>query len=143
MVTDLLTGLGDRGLDTTRAIFVGIDGGKALRAAVERVFEHPVIQRCQLHKIRNVADKLPDHLASTVTKRMRAAYRADSALAAEAQLEALAKELERTHPGAAGSLREGLAETLTVLRLGVAPTLARTLRSTNSIESMISIARKP
>src|SRR5665648_345021 len=141
VVTDLLTGLGDRGLDTTRAIFVGIDGGKALRAAVERVFEHPVIQRCQLHKIRNVADKLPDHLASTVTKRMRAAYRADSALAAEAQLEALAKELERTHPGAAGSLREGLAETLTVLRLGVAPTLARTLRSTNSIESMISIAR--
>jgi len=141
VVTDLLTGLGERGLDTTRAIFVGIDGGKALRAAVERVFEHPVIARCQLHKIRNVADKLPDHLASTVTKRMRAAYRADSALAAEAQLEALAKELERTHPGAAGSLREGLAETLTVLRLGVAPTLARTLRSTNSIESMISIAR--
>jgi len=141
VVTDLLTGLRDRGLDTTRAIFVGIDGGKALRAAVERVFEHPVIQRCQLHKIRNVADKLPDHLASTVTKRMRAAYRADSALAAEAQLEALAKELERTRPGAAGSLREGLAETLTVLRLGVAPTLARTLRSTNSIESMISIAR--
>src|SRR5665811_1753352 len=141
VVTDLLTGLGDRGLDTTRAIFVGIDGGKALRAAVERVFEHPVIQRCQLHKLRNVADKLPDHLASTVTKRMRAAYRADSALAAEAQLEALAKELERTHPGAAGSLREGLAETLTVLRLGVAPTLARTLRSTNCIESMISIAR--
>jgi putative transposase len=72
---------------------------------------------------------------------MRQAYHTDSALAAEAQLEALAKELERTHPGAAGSLREGLAETLTVLRLGVLPTLARTLRSTNSIESMISIAR--
>jgi putative transposase len=84
---------------------------------------------------------LPDHLASTVTKRMRAAYHADSALAAEAQLEALAKELDRTHPGAAASLREGLAETLTVLRLGVPPTLARTLRSTNSIESMISICR--
>jgi transposase-like protein len=72
---------------------------------------------------------------------MRAAYHAESALAAEAQLETLAKELERTHPGAAASLREGLAETLTVLRLGVSPTLARTLRSTNSIESMISIAR--
>ncbi len=52
MVTDLLTGLRDRGLDTTRAIFVGIDGGKALRAAVVRVFDHPVIGRCQLHKIR-------------------------------------------------------------------------------------------
>ena len=141
VVTDLLTGLRDRGLDTTRAIFVGIDGGKALRAAVVRVFDHPVIGRCQLHKIRNVADKLPDHVASTVTKRMRQAYHAESAILAEAQLEALAKELERTHPGAAASLREGLAETLTVLRLGVSPTLARTLRSTNSIESMISIAR--
>jgi len=140
-VTDLLTGLRGRGLDTTRPIFIGIDGGKALRAAVVRVFDHPVIGRCQLHKIRNVADKLPDHLTATVTKRMRAAYHADSALLAEAQLEALAKELDRTHPGAAASLREGMAETLTVLRLGVSPTLARTLRSTNSIESMISIAR--
>ncbi len=142
VVTDLLTGLRDRGLDTTRPIFVGIDGGKALRAAVVRVFDHPVIGRCQLHKIRNVADKLPDHLAATVTKRMRQAYHAESALAAQAQLEALANELERTHPGAAASLREGLAETLTVLRLGVSPTLARTLRSTNCIESMISIARE-
>jgi putative transposase len=141
VVTDLLTGLRDRGLDTSRPIFVGIDGAKALRAAVVRVFDHPVIGRCQLHKIRNVADKLPDHLASTVTKRMRVTYHADTALAAEAQLEALAKELDRTHPGAAASLREGLAETLTVLRLGVPPTLARTLRSTNSIESMISICR--
>ena len=141
VVTDLVTGLRERGLDTTRAIFVGIDGGKALHAAVIRVFEHPVIGRCQLHKIRNVTEKLPDRLASTVTSRMRKAYHAESALHAEAQLEALAMELDRTHPGAAGSLREGLAETLTVLRLNVAPTLARTLRSTNCIESMISIAR--
>jgi hypothetical protein len=141
VVTDLLTGLRDRGLDTSRAIFVGIDGGRALHAAVTQVFDHPVIARCQLHKIRNVADKLPDHLAAAVTKRMRTAYHAESALAAEAQLEALAKELDRTHPGAAGSLREGRPETLTVLRLNVAPTLARTLRSTNCIESMISIAR--
>jgi putative transposase len=141
VVTELLTGLRDRGLDTTRPIFIGIDGAKALRAAVVKVFDHPVIGRCQLHKLRNVADKLPDHLAATVTKRMRAAYHAESAILAEAQLEALAKELERTHPGAAGSLREGLSETLTVLRLGVPPTLARTLRSTNSIESMISICR--
>jgi putative transposase len=140
-VTELLVGLRERGLDTTRPIFVGIDGAKAPRAAVVRVFDHPVVGRCQLHKIRNVVDKLPDHLASTVAKRMRRAYHADSALAAEAQLEALARELDRTHPGAAASLREGLAETLTVLRLGVPPTLARTLRSTNSIESMISIAR--
>jgi transposase-like protein len=109
VVTDLLVGLRERGLDTTRAILVVIDGAKALRAAVTRVFDHPVIARCQLHKLRNVADRLPDHLASTVGKRMRQAYHAETALAAEAQLEALAKELERTHPGAAASLREGLA----------------------------------
>jgi putative transposase len=76
-----------------------------------------------------------------VVSRMRAAYRAESALAAQAQLETLAGELDKTHPGAAASLREGLAETLTVLRLDVPPTLARTLRSTNAVESMISIAR--
>jgi transposase-like protein len=141
VVTDLLTDLRERGLDTTRPILVGIDGGKALHAGIMAVFDHPVIQRCQMHKLRNVADKLPDDLAKAVTKKMRAAYRAPSAVIAEAQLEALARELEHTHPGAAGSLREGLSETLTVLRLGVPPTLARTLRSTNCIESMISICR--
>ena len=72
---------------------------------------------------------------------MTDAYHAGSALEAEAALLALATELDRTHPGAAASLREGLAETLTVLRLGVPPTLARTLRSTNAIESMISVCR--
>src|SRR5437763_3075076 len=76
---------------------------------------------------------------------MRRAYHAGSALAAltaQAELEALAGELDKTHPGAAASLREGLPETLTVLRLGVPPTLARTLRSTNCIESMIEICRE-
>jgi putative transposase len=141
VVTELLVGLRERGLDVSRPILVVIDGAKALRAAVVRVFDHPIIARCQLHKIRNVGDRLPDRLACTVAKRMRRAYHAESALVAEAQLEALAKELERTHPGAAASLREGMSETLTVLRLGVPPALARTLRSTNSIESMISIAR--
>jgi putative transposase len=72
---------------------------------------------------------------------MRAAYHAEGALDAEAQLNALARELDKTHPGAAASLREGLAETPTVLRLGVPPALARTLRSTNAIQSMISICR--
>jgi transposase-like protein len=95
-----------------------------------------------VHKIRNVRDRLPDKLRSVVERRMRAAYKADSALAAQAELEALAGELDKTHPGAAASLREGLPETLTVLRLGVPPTLARTLRSTNAIESMISICRE-
>ena len=72
---------------------------------------------------------------------MRSAYHADSALAAQALLEGLAAELDKTHPGAAASLREGMAETLTVLRLGVPPTLAGALRSTNAVESMISITR--
>jgi putative transposase len=141
VVRDLLAGLRDRGLDVTRPVLVVIDGAKALRRAVGDVFDHPVIQRCQLHKLRNVTDRLPDALASTVAKRMRRAYHHADALVAEADLEALARELHRSHPGAAASLREGLAETLTVIRLSVPPTLARTLRSTNSIESMIAICR--
>ena len=131
----------DRGLDTTRPILVVIDGAKALRRAVTDVFDHPVIQRCQLHKLRNVTDRLPEAVASTVAKKMRRAYHHADPLLAQAELETLARELDRSHPGAAASLREGLAETLTIGRLGVPPTLARTLRSTNSIESMISICR--
>jgi putative transposase len=141
VVTDLLAGLRERGLDTTRPILVVIDGAKALRRAVLDVFDHPVIQRCQLHKLRNVTDRLPDAVASTVAKRMRAAYHQPDPLIAQAELEALARELDRSHPGAAASLREGLPETLTIGRLRVPPTLARTLRSTNSIESMIAICR--
>src|SRR3954465_4733312 len=137
VVTDLLTGLRERGLDVPRPLLVGIDGAKALRKATVDVFDHPVIQRCQLHKIRNVQDRLPQRLRGPVGAKMRAAYHADSALEAEARLSALARELDKTHASAAASLREGLAETLTVLRLGVPPTLARTLRSTNAIESMI------
>jgi transposase-like protein len=141
LVTGLLVGLRDRGLDVIRPILVVIDGSKALRRGVRDVFDHPVIARCQLHKIRNVQDHLPKKLRSVVGKRMRAAYRAETALAAQAQLEVLAGELDRTHPGAAASLREGMTETLTVLRLGVPPTLARSLRSTNCVESMIEICR--
>jgi len=142
LVTELLVGLRERGLDVTRPMFVGLDGSKALRKAVVDVLDHPVIQRCQLHKIRNVKDHLPQRLRSSVGRKMTDAYHADSALQAEAALLDLAKELDRTQPGAAASLREGLDETLTVLRLGVPPTLARTLRSTNAIESMISVCRE-
>ena len=141
LVRSLLVGLRERGLDTTRPVLAVLDGAKALSAAVHEVFDHPVIGRCQLHKIRNVRDHLPKHMHGPVEKRIRAAYHAGSALEAEAQLSALAAELDKTHPGAASSLREGLPETLTVLRLDVPPTLARTLRSTNAIESMISISR--
>jgi transposase-like protein len=141
LVRGLLVGLRDRGLDVTQPILAVLDGAKALSVAVKEVFDHPVIGRCQLHKIRNVQDHLPEKLRSLVGQRMRQAYHADSALAAQALLEKLAAELDKTHPGAAASLREGMAESLTVLRLGVPPTLARTLRSTNAVESMISISR--
>lgn len=102
---------------------------RPLAAAVKEVFDHPVIGRCQIHQLRNAADHLPDKMRGLVTKRMRGAYHAESAVQAEAMLQALAKELDKAHLGTAGSLREGLAETLTVLRLDVPPTLARTLRS--------------
>jgi putative transposase len=141
LVTELLVGLRERGLDVTRPILCVLDGAKALRSAVLAVFDHPVLARCQLHKIRNVKGYLPDKVANVVERRMRAAYKNPDPLAGQGDLEALAKELERSHPGAAGSLREGLAETFTVACLGVAPTLARTLRSTNAVESMIEICR--
>jgi putative transposase len=141
VVKDLLVNLRERGLDMTRPILCVLDGAKALAAAVNAVFDRPLIQRCQLHKIRNVEAKLPAAMASTVAKKMRAAYHDADPLRAEAALEALARSLDKTHPGAAGSLREGLAETLTVSRIGVPPTLARSLRSTNPIESMIEICR--
>jgi len=141
LVRGLLVGLRERGLNVTRPVLAVLDGAKALTAAVKEVFDAPVLARCQLHKLRNVRDHLPEKLRGPVAKRMRAAYHADSALQAHGLLEALARELDKTHPGAAGSLREGMAETLTVLRLDLPPALARTLRSTNAIESMISICR--
>jgi len=142
LVTSLIVGLRERGLDVTTPILAVLDGSKALARAVKDVFDHPVIARCQLHKIRNVRDRLPEKLRTVVERRMRQAYHAETALAAQAELEALAAELDKTHPGAAASLREGIDQTLTVLRLGVPPTLARTLRSTNAIESMIEICRE-
>ena len=141
VVKRLLRDLADRGLDVTCPVLVVIDGAKALASAVREIFDHPAVQRCQLHKVRNVENHLPDALGATVAKKMRAAYHEPNALHAEATLEALAKSLDKAHPGAGASLREGLAETLTIARLGVPPTLARTLRSTNAIESMIEICR--
>jgi putative transposase len=142
LATGLITGLRERGLDVTKPILAVLDGAKALSRAVQDVFDQPLIQRCQQHKIKNVRDKLPEKLRAVAERRMRQAYHAESALKAEGLLTELAAELDKTHPGAAASLREGMAETLTILRLGVPPTLARTLRSTNPIESMIEICRE-
>jgi len=133
LVTELCVGLRERGLDVTKPILAVLDGSKALHRAVVDVFDYPVMARCQLHKIRNVRDHLPDRLRGPAEQRMRGAYRADSVLDAQAQLNALARDLDKTHPSAAASLREGLTETLTVLALDLPPTLARTLRSTNAI----------
>ena len=142
LATGLITGLRDRGLDVTKPILAVLDGSAALARAVRDVFDKPLIQRCQQHKIRNVRDKLPEKLKVVAEKRMRQAYHAESALKAEGLLTGLARELDKTHPGAAASLREGMAETLTILRLEVPPTLARTLRSANPVESMIEICRE-
>jgi putative transposase len=142
LVTGLITGLRGRGLDVARPVLAVIDGSKALAKAVKDVFDKPLVHRCQQHKIRNVRDRLPEKLRTVAEKRMREAYHASSAVEAEGLLTALARELDRAHPGAAASLREGLAETLTILRLGVPPSLARTLHSTNPIESMIEICRE-
>ena len=141
LVTSLITGLRERGLDVTKPVLAVLDGSKALARAVKDVSGKPLIHRCQEHKIRNVKDKLPERLRAVAEKRMRQACHAESALTAEGLLTGLARELDKTHPGAAASLREGMTETLTILRLGVPPALARTLRSTNTIESMIGICR--
>src|SRR5215472_8133495 len=82
VVTELITGLRDRGLDTSKPILAVLDGAKALSRAVKDVFDKPVIHRCQQHKIRNVIDKLPERLKSVTEKRMRQAYHAESALKA-------------------------------------------------------------
>ncbi len=142
VVRDLLAGLRDRGLATDRPVLVVIDGAKALSSAVKAVFDHPVVQRCQLHKIRNVVGYLPKHQQTFVERKMRAAYRDTDHARARSALQALAANLQAKHPDAAGSLREGLDETLTVLALGLPDGLARTLRSTNAIESMIGICRE-
>jgi len=141
VVKRLLVGLRDRGLDVTKPTLFVLDGSKALPPAIKAVFDHPVIARCEEHKIRNVHGHLPKDLGPIVERRMRAAYRNPDPLVGQGDLEALARELDRSHPGAAASLREGLEETFTIGRLGVPPTLARTLRSTNAIESMIDICK--
>ncbi len=138
---ELLANLVERGLDVEQGVLVVLDGGKALRAAVDAVFGDVPVQRCVRHKERNVIDHLPERDRSTVKRRLRAAWKLTDHRAAIERLEVLADELERSHPGAAASLREGLAETVTLQRLGAHQQLWRTLSSTNPIESMIGICR--
>jgi putative transposase len=138
----LLADLVDRGLDPEQAILFVIDGGKALRRAIRDVFgEHALVHRCHRHKERNVTDLLPERDRPTVRARIRAAWSLTDPELARQRLELLAAELDRTWPDAAGSLREGLDDTLTLMRLGITGQLAQTLCSTNPCESMIEIVR--
>ena len=138
----LLADLVDRGLDPEQAILFVIDGGKALRRAIKDVFgEHALVHRCHRHKERNVCDLLPERDRDQLRARMRAAWALTDAELAEQRLQLLASELDRTWPDAAGSLREGMADTLTLMRLGISGQLAKTLCSTNPCESMIEIVR--
>jgi transposase-like protein len=138
----LLADLVDRGLDPDQAILFVIDGGKALRRAIKDVFgEHALVHRCHRHKERNVCDLLPERDRPAVLARIRGAWALTDAELARQRLELLASELDQTWPDAAGSLREGMHDTLTLMRLGIAGQLVKTLASTNPCESMIEIVR--
>jgi transposase-like protein len=139
----LLADLVDRGLDPGQAILFVIDGGKALRKAIRDVFgAHALVHRCQRHKERNVCDLLPERDRDQVRARLRQAWALSDPELAEQRLELLAAELAQTWPDAAGSLREALQDTLTLMRLGITGRLAKTLCSTNPCESMIEIIRR-
>ncbi len=138
----LLEDLVARGLDPERRYLWVIDGSKALRAAIERIFgERAEVQRCQIHKMRNVVDHLPESCRADWRRRLRNAYALSDYAAAKAALEKLWRQLCEINPSAARSLEEGMEETLTLHRLGVSPLLRRTLRSTNVIESCLSTVR--
>jgi transposase-like protein len=142
-VRALLGELVERGLDSGRSLLVVIDGAKALHKAVVEVFgSHALIQRCREHKKRNVTEALPERLRATVRSAMSQAYATQDPRRARRLLENLARRLEHQHPGAAASLREGLEETLTVMRLGLPEPLARVLSSTNLIENLFSRVRE-
>jgi putative transposase len=143
VATALLADLVDRGLDTEQGVLVVLDGGKALRKAVRDVLGvHTPVQRCVIHKERNVLDHLAERDRPLVKRRLRAAWAETNHEAAIEKLQLLADELDRSHPGAAASLREGLEETVTITRLGIKGTLKKTLQSTNPIESMIECVRR-
>ena len=135
----LLRDLIERGLDPERARLFVIDGAKALRSAIQKIFgDLGVVQRCQLHKRRNILGHLPDGMQESVKAILKEAWSLGDAKLAKTRLERLASSLETDHPGAAASVREGLDETLTLQGLGIEGTLYRKLRSTNAIENLNS-----
>lgn len=141
--TALLTELRERGMPTDRSVLVVIDGGKALRKAVGDVFgKKALVQRCQVHKCRNVVEHLPDAMQANTEKVIRQAYKTKEIDRARRQLENLARALEEEYPSAAASIREGLEETLTIKQFRLNEALTRTLSTTNPIENLNSGIRR-
>jgi transposase-like protein len=135
----LLGDLVERGLDPERARLFVIDGAKALTSAIRKTFGPLAqIQRCQIHKLRNILGHLPERMHASVTAVLREAWSMSDAAVAKRRLERLASSLEADHPGAAASVREGLDETLALQRLGIGGRLYVKLRSTNAIENLNS-----
>jgi transposase-like protein len=141
--TALLTSLRGRGMATDRTILIVIDGGKALRKAVGDVFgKKALVQRCQVHKCRNVVDHLPEAKRANTERVIRQAYKTKGIDGARRQLEDLARSLEKEHPSASASIREGLEETLTIKKFRLPDALMRTLSTTNPIENLNSGIRR-
>jgi putative transposase len=142
-VTALLADLQERGLGFDQPVLCVIDGAKALSKAIRAVIgNHTPIQRCVVHKARNICDQLPKDQRPWVRAKLGAAWAEEDYLRARASLKALTRALEHQHPAAAASLREGLEETLTVTRLGITGRLKRTLQCTNTIENLFSRVRR-
>ena len=138
----LLTNIVARGVRANRSMLFVIDGSKALVAAIRKVYgKRALVQRCQVHKRRNVEDHLPESMKKNVGRAMSTAYRCGNVERAKRLLNALARQLEKDHPSAAASLREGLDETLTVMHFKLPPWLERTLSTTNTIEHVNSRIR--
>jgi len=143
VVKELLEDLVARGLAPDRRYLFVIDGAKALRAGIERVFGgRAEVQRCQIHKRRNVKEHLPKSAQGDTDRRIRNAYAMTGYAEAKAELGKIFRQLERINPSAAHSLEEGLEETLTVHRLGVGTLLRQTLASSNPIESCLSTVER-
>ena len=139
----LLANLPSRGLRTDRSLLVMLDGSKALRKAVRDTFgDAALVQRCQVHKLRNVLDHLPERQRPWVKASLQRAYRSTEVAPARRLLLDLVRRLETDHPSAAESVREGLDETLTVLGLHLSEALRRSLVTTNAAESLISRTRQ-
>jgi len=141
VVKGLLEDLVSRGLESERKMLIVLDGAKALRKAVTMVLgEQGLVQRCRIHKMRNVLEHLPEEKKAQAAWRLRAAWSQKDVKAAEKELRKTAQWLESFAPMASASLLEGLEETLTVQRLEIRHTLCRTLSNTNLIENCFAQA---